>query len=127
MLFEIRGNPIEAHIHELNPVDYAIASIIEAGLRVVEVSISPAKIIRHIMKAQQTGINFWLSVENLFEELVKHDPIKEIVNAISLFDNPLVPEKNVAMLLLNFPSKQVKYGMKVTIFLSALFFCYFQI
>ena len=79
------------------------------------------------MKAQQTGINFWLSVENLFEELVKHDPIKEIVNAISLFDNPLVPEKNVAMLLLNFPLKQVKYGMKVNIFLSALFFCYFQI
>ena len=127
MLFEIRGNPIEAHIHELNLVDYAIASIIEAGLRVVEFSISPAKIIRHIMKAQQTGINFWLSVENLFEELVKHDPIKEIVNAISLFDNPLVPEKNVAMLLLNFPLKQVKYGMKVNIFLSALFFCYFQI
>ena len=55
---EIRGNPIEAHIHELNPVDYAVAFIIEAGLRVVEVSISPAKIIHHIIKAQQTGINF---------------------------------------------------------------------
>ena len=43
----IHGNPTEVHAHEVNPVDYAIASIIGAV----------AKIHRKI-KAQETGTSF---------------------------------------------------------------------
>ena len=45
--FGLHGNPTEVHAHEVNPVDYAMASIIKAG----------AKIDRKI-KAQETGRSF---------------------------------------------------------------------
>ena len=43
-------------------------------------------------KRQETGTSFPLSAENLLEELDKYNPIKEIYNAISLSDDPLVPK-----------------------------------
>ena len=41
----IHGNPIVICAHEVNPVDYAITSIIEAELRDGETMISVAKMI----------------------------------------------------------------------------------
>ena len=88
----IHGNPIMVHAHEVNPIDYAIASIIGAGLRDEEITISLAKMIHRKIKVQETGTSFPLSAENLLVELDKYDPIKEIYNVISLSDNPLVPK-----------------------------------
>ena len=41
------------HAHEVNPVDYAIASIIGAGLRDKEIAIYFAKMIHRGIKVQQ--------------------------------------------------------------------------
>ena len=43
------------------------------------------------MRAQQTRASLSLSPANVFEELNKYDPIKEIFNGISLSDNALIP------------------------------------
>ena len=58
-------NSIVVHAHEVNPVDYAIASIIRAGLRNEEITISFAKMIPRKIKAQERGTTFPLSTENL--------------------------------------------------------------
>ena len=75
-------------------VEYAISSIIEAGVRDEKFTISFAKMIHRKgkMKAQETGTSLPLSTENLLEELDKYDPVKEIYNAISLSGDPLIPE-----------------------------------
>ena len=49
----------------MNPVDYAIASIIGAELRDEEIAIYFAKMIHRKIKAQETGATFPLSAENL--------------------------------------------------------------
>ena len=55
----IHGNSIIVHAYEVNPVDYAIASIIVAGMRDEE-------IVQQKINAQvETGITFPLSAENL--------------------------------------------------------------
>ena len=41
----IHGNPIVIHVLEVNPVDYVISSIIRAGQRGAEITISFAKLI----------------------------------------------------------------------------------
>ena len=45
----IHGNPLVVHAHEVNPADYAIASIIGAGLRDKEITISFAKMINRFL------------------------------------------------------------------------------
>ena len=52
------------HAHEVNPVDYAIASIIGAGLRDEAITISFAKMIHQKIKYQETRKIFPLSAEN---------------------------------------------------------------
>ena len=61
----IQRNLIVVHTHDVNPVDYVIASIIGAGLRDDEIMISLSKKIRLKIKAQETGTTFRLSAENL--------------------------------------------------------------
>ena len=61
----INGNSSVVHAHEVNPVDYAIASIIGAELRDEEIAIYFAKMIHRKIKAQETGTTFPLSAENL--------------------------------------------------------------
>ena len=74
-------------------VDYAIASIIGAGLRDEEITISFAKMIHQKIKAQETGTSFPLSAEKLSEEINKYDRIKKIHNTTSLSDEPLTPKR----------------------------------
>ena len=87
----IHGNPITVHSVEVNPVDYAMASIIGAVLRDKEITLAFAKLINHTLKSQELSKSFPLSAKNLMKELDKYDPIKEIFNAISLSCNPTVP------------------------------------
>ena len=87
----IHENRTVFHAHQVNPVVYAIASTIRTGLGDEEITISFAKMMHRKMKAQQTRASLSISPENVFEELNKYDPIKEIFNAISLSDNPLIP------------------------------------
>ena len=87
----IHGNPITVHSVEVNPVDYAMASIIGAVLRDKEINLAFAKLINHTLKSQELSKSFPLSAKNLMKELDKYDPIKEIFNAISLSCNPTVP------------------------------------
>ena len=61
----IHENPIVVHAHGVNPVHYAIASIIGAGLCDEEITISFAKMIHRKIKAQETGTTFPFSTENL--------------------------------------------------------------
>ena len=56
---------IFVHAHEVDPVDYAIASITGAGLCDEKIKISFAKMIRRKIKAQETETTFPLSAENL--------------------------------------------------------------
>ena len=65
-------NPILVHAHEMNPVDYAIASISVAGLHEEEITISFAKMIHQKIKAQETGTTFLLSAENLSAAMKTH-------------------------------------------------------
>ena len=67
----IRGNPIIAHSVEVNPVDYAIASIIGAGLRDKEITLAFAKMKNLKLKSQELSKNFPLSAKNLMKELDK--------------------------------------------------------
>ena len=60
----IQRNLIVVHTHDVNPVDYVIASIIGAGLRDDEIMISLAEKIH--LKIKETGTTFRLSAENLF-------------------------------------------------------------
>ena len=53
------------HAQEVNPVDYAIASIIGAGLRDKEIAIYFAKMIHRGIKVQEICTTFLLSAENL--------------------------------------------------------------
>ena len=50
----------------MNPVDYVIASIIGAGQRDEEITISFARMIHREIKAQEIETSFSLSAENLF-------------------------------------------------------------
>ena len=51
-------NPILVHAHEMNPVDYAIASISVAGLHEEEITISFAKMIHQKNKSSGNRNNF---------------------------------------------------------------------
>ena len=64
-------NPILVHAHEMNPVDYAIASISVAGLHEEEITILQRWFIKQI-KAQETGTTFLLSAENLSAVMKTH-------------------------------------------------------
>ena len=61
----IHGNPIVVHAHEVNTVNYAIASIIGAGLHGEEITISFGKMIHQKIKARETGTTFPSSAEIL--------------------------------------------------------------
>ena len=63
-------NPILVHAHEMNPVDYAIASISVAGLHEEEITISFAKMIHQTNKS--SGTPFLLSAENLSAAMKTH-------------------------------------------------------
>ena len=65
VVFHVHGNPVVVHVHKVNPVDYAIVSVIGVGLRDAEITISFAKIIRRKLKAQETGTTVPISAENL--------------------------------------------------------------
>ena len=61
----IHGNPIVVHAHEVNTVNYAIASVIGAGLHDEEITISFGKMIHQKIKARETGTTFPSSAEIL--------------------------------------------------------------
>ena len=63
-VYWIDKNPIVVHAHEVNPIDYAIASVIVPGLRNETIMIFFAKM-AHWKIAQETGTTFPLSAENL--------------------------------------------------------------
>ena len=50
----VHGNLIIIHLVEVNPVDYAVTSIIGPGLRYRETTIAFAKIINHKLKSQNS-------------------------------------------------------------------------
>ena len=56
----------------MNPVDYAIPSVIWTGLRDDEITISFAKRIHRKINAQETGSFFPLSAENVFAVMKTH-------------------------------------------------------
>ena len=64
----IRGNPIIVHSVGVNPVEYAMASIIESGLRDTEITLAFAKIINHKLKSQELSKNFPLSSKTLMKD-----------------------------------------------------------
>ena len=66
----IHGNPIIAHLVEVNLVDYAMASIIGTGLRDKKVTLAFVKMINKL-KSEELSKNFPLSSKNLMKELDK--------------------------------------------------------
>ena len=46
------------HPKKVNPVDFASASIIGAGLRDKEITLAFAKVINHVLKSQELSKNF---------------------------------------------------------------------
>ena len=117
----INGNPIVVRTHEMNPVDYGIASIIRAELLDEEITVSFIEMIRHKMKAQQTGTSFPFSAESYFEELDKNNPIKEIFNAVLLSHDPLVPKNKFCYAAPKSSVKAIKIWYEFSLLLSLLF------
>ena len=76
------------HLVELNPVDYAMTSIIGAGLGDKQITLAFAKMINHKLESQDLSKKFPLSARNLIKELDKHDPSQENLNAVLLSCNP---------------------------------------
>ena len=64
-VYWIHENPVAVYAHQVDPVYYAIASIIGAGLLEEEIAISFAKMTHRKIKAQEIGTNFPFSAENL--------------------------------------------------------------
>ena len=58
-LWKVLAHPVQ------NPVDYAIATTIGAGMRDEEMTISFAKMIHRKIKAQEPELTFPISAENL--------------------------------------------------------------
>ena len=88
---EIHGNPKIVHSVEVNPVVYALTSIILAGLKDKEIILVFARIINHKPKYQALSKNVPSSVKKFMKKLDKYDPFKEIFNAVSLSCSPTVP------------------------------------
>ena len=58
---EIHGNPTIVHSVEADPVDYAMVTIIGAGLRDKKITLAFANIINYKLKSQELSKNFPLS------------------------------------------------------------------
>ena len=104
----IHGNPIIVHSVQVNPVDYAMASIIRAGIRDKEITLAFAKMINHKLRSQELSKSFPLSAKNLMKELDKYDPIKELFNVVSLSCNPTVPINDFSYASPKSPNKAKK-------------------
>ena len=109
ILHGIHGNPVTVKSVEVNPVDYAMASMIGAVLRDKVITLTFSKIINHKLKSQELSKNFPLSAKNLMRELDKYDPIKDISTHYYL-----VTQLYLSMILAthhrNFQKKPTKYG-----------------
>ena len=89
--YGIHENPIIVPSVRVNPVDYAMTLITEAGLRDKDITLTFPKMINHKVKSQELSKSFPFSAKDLMKELDIYDPIKEIFNAVSLPCNPTVP------------------------------------
>ena len=88
----IHRNPIVVHAHEVNPVGYAIASIIGASLRDEEITISFAKMIYRIIKAQVSHYLLKIYFRDSINMMQSKKYIMPYHSPVALSDDSLVPK-----------------------------------
>ena len=76
----------------MNLNDYALAFIVEAGLRDPEITVSFTRMINWKIKARETKMEFPVSLDTLIKILDTYNPVKNIFNVISYSVDPRYKE-----------------------------------
>ena len=92
----------------MSPTDYALASLLKAGLRDAEITVAFARIIHWKIKATETKMEFLVSLDTLIKKLDTYNPVKEIFNVISCSVNPRWKENIVGYACSDSESRALK-------------------
>ena len=84
----LHGSPLVLHAGDVNPTDYALASLVGTGLRDAEITVTFAQMINQKIKVRETKMEFPVSLDILIEKLDTYNPVKEILNVISYSVDP---------------------------------------
>ena len=79
----LHGSPMIFHATDVSLTDYALASLVEAGVRDTETTVAFARKINWKIKARETKMKFPASLQTLIEKLDTYKPVKDIFNVIS--------------------------------------------
>ena len=104
----LHGSPLILHAGDVSPTDYALASLLKAGLRDAEITVAFARIIHWKIKATETKMKFLVSLDTLIKKLDTYNPVKEIFNVISCSVNPRWKENIVGYACSDSESRALK-------------------
>ena len=79
----LHGSPLILHISDVSSTDYALVSLVGAGLRDTEITVAFVRMISRKIKAIEAKMEFPVSPDTLIKKLDTYNAVKEIFSVLS--------------------------------------------